>query len=156
MPPPRLQQTHLYIERPFCRPGSSVPRKTQPKDSHVLLEIVNASCRPGSPVPRSGGRALQRPAHPSSPTRKRSSIVLLYIEYAPFAGLAARYHEMEAEVFNALLTLISDTAVLRDYQAAALAIVQVSAVLLCQSAHSSAHECCSVSVAVSKPTFLST
>uniref|UniRef100_A0A7S3VMU7 BAR domain-containing protein n=1 Tax=Dunaliella tertiolecta TaxID=3047 RepID=A0A7S3VMU7_DUNTE len=38
--------------------------------------------------------------------------------------LAARYHEMEAEVFNALLTLISDTAVLRDYQAAALAIVQ--------------------------------
>ena len=42
------------------------------------------------------------------------------------AGLAARYHEMEAEVFNALLTLISDTAVLRDYQAAALAIVQVS------------------------------
>ncbi len=32
---------------------------------------------------------------------------------------------MEAEVFNALLTLISDTAVLRDYQAAALAIVQV-------------------------------
>jgi len=45
--------------------------------------------------------------------------------YAAAAGLAARYHEMEAEVFNALLTLISDTAVLRDYQAAALAIVQV-------------------------------
>lgn len=37
---------------------------------------------------------------------------------------AQRYAEAEAEVFNALLTLIRDTAVLREYAAAALAIIQ--------------------------------
>jgi hypothetical protein len=41
------------------------------------------------------------------------------------AGLAQRYAEVEAEVFNALLTLIRDTTVLREYAAAAIAILQV-------------------------------
>mmetsp|Transcript_13998 Transcript_13998/g.24544 ORF Transcript_13998/g.24544 Transcript_13998/m.24544 type:complete len:472 (+) Transcript_13998:83-1498(+) len=40
------------------------------------------------------------------------------------ARLVLRYQEAEAEVFNALLTLIRDTSVLRDYAAAALAIMQ--------------------------------
>ncbi|KAJ9517380.1 hypothetical protein QJQ45_016756 [Haematococcus lacustris] len=38
--------------------------------------------------------------------------------------IAQRYAEVEAEVFNALLTLIRDTVVLREYAAAALAILQ--------------------------------
>jgi len=38
--------------------------------------------------------------------------------------LAQRYAEVEAEVFNALLTLIRDTTVLREYAAAAIAILQ--------------------------------
>ncbi|KAF5826658.1 hypothetical protein DUNSADRAFT_2411 [Dunaliella salina] len=38
--------------------------------------------------------------------------------------LAAHYRELEAEVSNALLDLNSDTAMLRNYQAAAIAIMQ--------------------------------
>mmetsp|Transcript_6260 Transcript_6260/g.13714 ORF Transcript_6260/g.13714 Transcript_6260/m.13714 type:complete len:422 (+) Transcript_6260:115-1380(+) len=38
--------------------------------------------------------------------------------------LTQRYTEVEAEVFNALLSLIKDTAVLREYAAAALFIMQ--------------------------------
>ena len=45
------------------------------------------------------------------------------------AGLIQRYDEAEAEVYNALITLIRDTTVLREYAAAALFIMQVCGVL---------------------------
>ena len=41
------------------------------------------------------------------------------------SGLIQRYNEIELEVHNALLTLIRDTTVLREYAAAALLIMQV-------------------------------
>ena len=45
--------------------------------------------------------------------------------YRCTAGLIQRYDEAEAEVYNALITLIRDTTVLREYAAAALFIMQV-------------------------------
>ncbi len=48
------------------------------------------------------------------------------------AGLAQRYAEKEAEVFNSFLRLIRDSCVLRDYAALALAILQV-----CVAVHAS-------------------
>ena len=47
------------------------------------------------------------------------------MKYRCTAGLIQRYDEAEAEVYNALITLIRDTTVLREYAAAALFIMQV-------------------------------
>jgi hypothetical protein len=40
---------------------------------------------------------------------------------------ASQFQEMEQTVYNSLFTLIKDTSVLRDYAAAALLIINVSA-----------------------------
>jgi hypothetical protein len=44
---------------------------------------------------------------------------------------ASQFQEMEQTVYNSLFTLIKDTSVLRDYAAAALLIINVSADLKC-------------------------
>ena len=49
---------------------------------------------------------------------------------------ASQFQEMEQTVYNSLFTLIKDTSVLRDYAAAALLIINVSACWACS--HSTA------------------
>lgn len=44
---------------------------------------------------------------------------------------ASQFQEMEQTVYNSLFTLLKDTSVLRDYAAAALLIVNVSAGIRC-------------------------
>lgn len=65
--------------------------------------------------------ALNQPTHLLSGLNILPHAAPTYLHHA---GHAQRYAEAEAEVFNALLTLIRDTAVLREYAAAALAIIQ--------------------------------
>ncbi len=76
-----------------------------------------------------GRRAIHTGSRPPPRVRPSSSPLRpsLRVLGAPRgAGLAERYAEKEAEVFNAFLRLIRDSAVLRDIMAEAVAIFQVS------------------------------
>ncbi len=66
-------------------------------------------------------------------------------------GLGQRYMKEEAEVFNALLTLIRDTSVLREYAAAALAIMQVFVCCLLRQDARAAWVLCGLTVAALLP-----
>lgn len=77
---------------------------------HAVLQARSAP-HSGAPMPR----------------QQRARLACLCCRRRARAGTASQFQEMEQTVYNSLFTLIKDTSVLRDYAAAALLIVNVSA-----------------------------
>jgi hypothetical protein len=65
-------------------------------------------------------------------TLPATCLLLLQHKEDKMQRTASQFQEMEQTVYNSLFTLIKDTSVLRDYAAAALLIINVSAHLKCR------------------------